>query len=442
MTTRQPVKPGLSAPIVTSIPTQWSASWFRSFITNYLQGGDVRNITAGDGIAVSTSNPPSIGLAPMPPDTVLGNATGETLPPTNLTEAQLTALVKVFSRTTSGAVPAPGTQLGFFLRDDGTWAAIVIPPSSGAPGPVGPPGLDGEPGEEGMPIPGNAGAPGAAGTTGAPGPPGPAVFLEADGADGDWGPPGPAGPVGPAGTGGSTLFNVTADSHTSTPGNVANDEFESGTSLDTTGARFAGATAWTLKGNTTGYTSVVASGSIMFGGVLAGVNSASVASQPIASSTGAWDIRCKVNSITGVTTIGGGNATFSGLFAGLGATGKGYYFGRFTGSGSSNKLLLNSNTIYAGGTVTGVFSVADLFYTQTGTAPNSFSTLPTYLRITYDGTSTLTFFGAYDGITWLQCGTVSTATLLGGPADTIGLFIGSTAANAQQMCVDWFRRIL
>lgn len=32
----QPIRPGLSAPLVNSIPDEWSNVWFRRFITNFL----------------------------------------------------------------------------------------------------------------------------------------------------------------------------------------------------------------------------------------------------------------------------------------------------------------------------------------------------------------------------------------------------------------------
>jgi hypothetical protein len=210
VTTRQPVKPGLSAPIVTSIPNIWSAAWFRNFITNYLQNADIRNATQGGGVTVSGggTGPATLTLTPLPPDSVLGNATASTAAPTAVSAAQLTSLINLFTATKKGAVPPPGLTRGFFLRDDGTWQAIVIPVSSVAGG-VGPPGLDGDPGEEGMPIPGPAGLPGAAGATGATGP---TVFGIAglDGDPGEEGMPipgpqgiqGPQGIPGPSGSGG------------------------------------------------------------------------------------------------------------------------------------------------------------------------------------------------------------------------------------------------
>lgn len=58
-------------------------------------------------------------------NTVPCNATGALANLTACSTVQLTALVNVFSTTLSGAVPAPGTSTGKFLRDDATWQPIA-----------------------------------------------------------------------------------------------------------------------------------------------------------------------------------------------------------------------------------------------------------------------------------------------------------------------------
>lgn len=132
MTTKQPVRPGLSAPIVTSIPNTWSAAWFRSFITNYLQNLDLKNATSTGGVTVSGNGtqPPTIALSPIAADSVLGNPNSSAATPTPLNQAQLTNLANTFTATSKGLVPSPGSVRGFFLRDDGSWDAIVIPTST------------------------------------------------------------------------------------------------------------------------------------------------------------------------------------------------------------------------------------------------------------------------------------------------------------------------
>lgn len=46
-------KPGLTSASALAIPKNWSASWFRSLISNQLQGADVRNAVGSGGITVS-----------------------------------------------------------------------------------------------------------------------------------------------------------------------------------------------------------------------------------------------------------------------------------------------------------------------------------------------------------------------------------------------------
>lgn len=138
MATKQPVKPGLSAPIVTSIPNVWSAAWFRSFITNYLQNIDLKNAAPGGVIAVTGNGtqPPTVSFSPISAHSVLGNPNNSAATPTALNSGQLTGLINTFTTTLKGSVPAPLAVRGFFLRDDGTWAPIVIPPSAATAQPI------------------------------------------------------------------------------------------------------------------------------------------------------------------------------------------------------------------------------------------------------------------------------------------------------------------
>lgn len=57
-----PVLQGISAAAVRSIPDQWSAAWFRRFVTNYLQPADVRNGT-GVGISITGNNTDPVTLS-------------------------------------------------------------------------------------------------------------------------------------------------------------------------------------------------------------------------------------------------------------------------------------------------------------------------------------------------------------------------------------------
>lgn len=67
-------------------------------------------------------------------NTVVGNISGGTAPPSALTQTQLTALCNIFSSTLAGCVPASGGGTSNWLRADGAWAA---PPGSGTVTSVG-----------------------------------------------------------------------------------------------------------------------------------------------------------------------------------------------------------------------------------------------------------------------------------------------------------------
>lgn len=204
------VKPGLSAPIVTSIPREWDAEWFRRFITNYLTNADIRNATAGPGIKI-TGNPTTVGtvatnlslsnLPPIPNNAVLGNISGIPAPPVALSKPQLTDLVNQFTSSLSGDVPGSGGGTANFLRADGTWQ---VPPGTASSPIVINQSLGGEADlpEDPLIIPGPPGQTGAQGSAGAPGPtggPGMVLFLEPE--PGDEGPLGPPGLLGLSGIG-------------------------------------------------------------------------------------------------------------------------------------------------------------------------------------------------------------------------------------------------
>lgn len=94
-----------------------------------------------------------------------------------------------------------------------------------------------------------------------------------------------------SGTSAANPFNITPDTHPSIPTGVGvgpNDEFESGTSIDTSGARYAGATAWTALNVGTGATAItnsVSQGSLLLQGGATQVGTATIKgyTQPLAS---------------------------------------------------------------------------------------------------------------------------------------------------------------
>lgn len=88
-------------------------------------------------------------LAPIPPDTVVGNVQAHLAPPQALTQTELTGLINVFTQTLSGAVPAPGTTTPptNVLSAAGTWvqaaSSIVSPAANGLAPQIVNPGVPG-----------------------------------------------------------------------------------------------------------------------------------------------------------------------------------------------------------------------------------------------------------------------------------------------------------
>jgi hypothetical protein len=131
-----PVKKGISSAAVTSIPDQWSKQWFQYFIDAFLTNADIRNVSTGSGIVVSgnvsgnstvgaASPTVTITQAPITNNTVMGNVSGVTAVPTPISQAQLTALINIFTSSLPGLVPASGGIAATFLSAAGSF---VVPP--------------------------------------------------------------------------------------------------------------------------------------------------------------------------------------------------------------------------------------------------------------------------------------------------------------------------
>jgi hypothetical protein len=223
-------------------------------------------------------------------------------------------------------------------------------------------------------------------------------------------------------------FNVTPDVHpanpTSTSGNT--DEFESGTAIDTAGTRYAGAVPWAVIGPNTGFlNSAVTNGSVMIGSTSTGsANTSAVYGQAIASASSPWTFNIKMDDFN---TAGG--TYFAGVFVGDATSGAGYFFAFY--SGSVGYVFINSQVNWAAGNGVTVYDAPLLPYV--GAAA--------YLLIHFDGAN-LIFYTSVNGMRWLQVFSVPVLSLIGGPPDTIGMFIGSTSNQTQVISFDYFRRIL
>ena len=230
--------------------------------------------------------------------------------------------------------------------------------------------------------------------------------------------------------GGSSTFNVDSDTHPSSP-NVFDDEFEYGSSIDTSGARASGAVAWTAFNLGTGSTAI-SHGSLVFSPALTASRTNGGYSQPV---SGTWTITAKLSYLMNNSDCGGGLA----LWDNSGASGEMIVFG---GAGNSSlyalvQRLTNNSTFSANQLLTtnGFLSA----YGSGVAGPTG--TIPVYQRIQNDGTN-LKFSISYTGIegSFKQLYTETIAAFIG----TVG-YAGITydnqdATNQSLLICDWIRK--
>lgn len=207
----------------------------------------------------------------------------------------------------------------------------------------------------------------------------------------------------------SSLVNITPDTHPASP-TVFDDEFESGTVIDTTGARRSGANPWVIFGGSSA-NYPVANGSV---GATSGTNAA-VQTLP----AGSW---------TFVTKIWWQNSSQQGgLLIGNRTTGKAYNIFQFTSNAWDIQLGTINATTWAYAFSSNLTINNALISVQIGWA---------YIQVAYNGT-TLTVSASSSGLpgTFVGIAPRTVATDLGGAPLEIGLGL---AGYAQQW--DWFRR--
>jgi hypothetical protein len=227
---------------------------------------------------------------------------------------------------------------------------------------------------------------------------------------------------GSGGGGGSGDTNITPDTHPSTPTGVGlgpNDEFETGSVIDTSGTRYSGATAWAGLNLGTGVTSIQGQGLVQFTPtVLSGVNYSGYV-QPVPA--GSWAYVMKLF----------GNSSWTNNIVGLLIA---------TSAGSSGPMV-NFGSSGSGLTVQGATN-ATTFSSNRGSASASVQTI--YLQIAYDsGTGTLTYSYSPLGITGSYITVLSEAAsaFLGTPA-FIGIGAeGQTPPTNFGLTTDYFRRV-
>lgn len=220
-----------------------------------------------------------------------------------------------------------------------------------------------------------------------------------------------------AGAGGGGSSNITPDSHPATPAGIGlgpNDEFETGTTIDTAGTRYASATAWTAYNLSSG-SSAVNNGSLaLLPAAIVGL-SVNGYTQPLVGTT--WAYTCKMQLVNTTGAIG--------MIISVGA-GKMWHFNVATAT-TIEVQSFNTATSFNGTAVsTGIISAV-------ATA--------VYLRIGYDGTN-LTFSYSTTGNESSYVTLLST-TLTGwlGVAPTLVGLAGQLQSATQGIAIyDWFRR--
>jgi hypothetical protein len=225
------------------------------------------------------------------------------------------------------------------------------------------------------------------------------------------------------GGGGSGDANVTPDTHPAIV-NAADDEFETGTNIDTGGTRFTGATAWAWR-NQGGATDAVNRGSL----VITAPSSSGIAWRIVeqAVPAGAWRFRAKVSANLPQT-----NFCRASLLV----------------YRTTSSKLLSVDSAYSSGQKieANAWNINGPYIGAIGGSANfpGNQNYPIYLEIEYDGSSIYTFRHSIQGIdgTFTTIGTEAAATNLGGAADKIALGVNTESSAGQALGIfDWFRRM-
>lgn len=234
--------------------------------------------------------------------------------------------------------------------------------------------------------------------------------------------------VSAGGGGGSGAGNITPDTHPASP-SAWDDEFEYGTSLDTTGARFSGANPWSWQYPVGSFTSNVDRGYIsLHAPSVGGSINLNMAVQPL--STTPFKIRAKQFDNWGDTIYGGGICV-------IGASGRWYTFGKIFNVAVRLRVE-HGNSATA---VSGVDYTADIFSASNNARSWVHGMV---LEIEYDGT--LIYFRhsdtGKDGTFKTVFSTLLSTWLI--DVASIGIFYknnGTGTGPSGWTVLDWFRRI-
>lgn len=238
----------------------------------------------------------------------------------------------------------------------------------------------------------------------------------------------------PSGGGGSTGVNVTPDTHPSLATNW-DDEFETGSSIDTTGTRFSGANPWSWI-NQNSATAVVGRGNVI---LVPPQNGGAFSYVAQTTPSGTWKFRAKMS-----VPLYNTNGPYGGLLLYNSANGHNVFFGAaynsFISGCTPGVLVAVSSSWPSGGGATS--------HIPTSTSVVGSPTVRDlvdywYYEIDYDGTN-LSYLISRSGVdgSFVQVYSGTASSDLGAAPTHIGLASASYVAGIASMVVcDWFRRV-
>ena len=233
----------------------------------------------------------------------------------------------------------------------------------------------------------------------------------------------------------TTNTPISPDSYPNPP-NAANDEFDTGSSIDLAGTRFSGATPWSWLNQPATAAALLSNGYLQLFNPNAGANwNWSLLSQPQVGA--AWEYQCKTRN--GLTSTAAGVYGLTGLF--------------IYNSGNGHIVLFN--IIWYNG---GPYSMAVFEYSSIGPPAVYVATVNTQTNIFAQlgfnevpfiylspilASGTRTFRYSLDGVTWTPYPSTLALATYPGAVTHVGLVSGVFTSGAQTNTTvfDWFRRI-
>lgn len=221
---------------------------------------------------------------------------------------------------------------------------------------------------------------------------------------------------------GSAGANVTPDTHPTVPSNW-DDEFEFGSTLDTSGSRRASAVPWSvLGGGGTPTVATVTNGAFVFG---FNSNSTIIYTQSLSGITAPYAFTIKI----ALAPIGApANFMNAGIFLRNSSTGK----------------LLSWHPLYSSGWEFEAFEWTN-YTINTGIFTGNPLGLTTwlsgvYLTIAYDGTNIACSASGVGATNTFYTHVTQAASSWVGTPDTVGIMLNNNSAGTFNAAVDWFRR--